>query len=59
MVQTANNEQLLKLLFDMKQEMSSYKKETNTKIANLENTILTQQKQLRNTKKITSRFSNM
>ena len=38
MVQTANNEQLLKLLFDMKQEMSSYKKETNTKIANLENT---------------------
>lgn len=47
MVQTANNEQLLKLLFDMKQEMSSYKKETNTKIANLENTILIQQKQLK------------
>lgn len=47
MVQTANNEQLLKLLFDMKQEMSSYKKETNAKIANLENTVLIQQKQLK------------
>lgn len=47
MVQTANNEQLLKLLFDMKQEMSSYKKETNAKIANLENTVSIQQKQLK------------
>ena len=31
----------------MKQEMSSYKKETNEKISNLENTISIQQKQLK------------
>ena len=46
MVQNVSNQQLLKLLFDMKQEMSSYKKETNKKISNLENTISIQQKQL-------------
>ena len=37
MVQNVSNQQLLKLLFNMKQEMSSYKKETNKKISNLEN----------------------
>ena len=47
MVQGISNQQLLKLLFDMKQEMSSYKKETNKKISNLENTISIQQKQLK------------
>ena len=46
MVQNASNEQLLKLLFDMKQEMSSYKKETSDKLSNLENTISIQQKLL-------------
>lgn len=47
MLQTASNEQLLKMLFDMKQEMSSYKKETNLKISKLENTISIQQKELK------------
>lgn len=47
MVQNVSNQQLLKLLFDMKQEMSSYKKETNEKISDLENTISIQQKQLK------------
>ena len=47
MVQNVSNQQLLKLLFNMKQEMSSYKKETNKKISNLENTISIQQKQLK------------
>lgn len=47
MMQDASNEQLLKLLFDMKQEMSSYKKETNEKITNLENTVSIQQKLLK------------
>ena len=46
MVQGISNQQLLKLLFDMKQEMSSYKKETDEKIADLENTISIQKKQL-------------
>lgn len=46
-MQQTTNEQLIKLLFDMKQEMSSYKKETNEKISNLENTISIQQKQLK------------
>lgn len=46
MVQNVSNQQLLKLLFNMKQEMSYYKKETNEKISNLENTISIQQKQL-------------
>lgn len=47
MVLVNNSEQLLKLLFEMKQEMSSYKKETDAKIANLENTISIQKKQLK------------
>ena len=47
MVQNVSNQKLLKLLFDMKQEMSSYKKETNKKISNLENTISIQKKQLK------------
>lgn len=47
MIQDTSNEQLLKILFDMKQEMSSYKKETNEKITNLENIISIQQKQLK------------
>lgn len=31
MLQTASNEQLLKMLFDMKQEISSYKKRNKLK----------------------------
>jgi len=47
MIQTTADEKILKLLFDMKQEMSSYKKETDAKIANLENTVFIQQEQLK------------
>ena len=44
--QNVTNEQLLKILFDMKNEMSSYKKETNAKIKNLESIIEMQKQQL-------------
>lgn len=46
MVQDISNQQLLKLLFDMKQEFATYKKETDEKISGLENTIYIQKKQL-------------
>ena len=39
--------QLLKMLFDLKQEFTSYKKDTDAKISNLENTISIQQEQLK------------
>lgn len=46
MTQDFTIEQLLKIIFDVKQEMSSYKKETDAKITNLENTVSIQQEQL-------------
>ena len=41
-----NDKQLLKIVFDLKQEFASYKQETDEKIKNLENTISSQEKEL-------------
>ena len=45
--ENVSNDKLLKLIFEMKNEMSSYKKETDKKIADLENTIEIQKQQLK------------
>lgn len=42
-----SNDELLKLIFEMKQELSSYKKETTKKVTELENIIKIQDKQLK------------
>lgn len=48
MTDTINNDdtQLLKIVFDLKQEFASYKKDTDDKIKNLENIISSQEKEL-------------
>lgn len=45
-ISNRDNTQLLKIVFDLKNEFASYKKETDEKIYNLENTISIQKKQL-------------
>lgn len=45
--ENTSNDKLLKLIFEMKNEMSSYKKETDKKIVELENTIEIQRQQLK------------